>query len=154
MKYFLFILIVCNSQLINAENELMMDPIHIKISQNPDWIKNTSEVFDIGFQCGDLFYLSAKHLKYLNYDDEDLIKKLDYYSEFFTQSTFSFVENKLLWKDEILDFMIDQTRILYKNEIRTKFSKTDGQFNGLIKKDMRACLGIIHLFESLPQKIT
>ena len=115
MKYFIFLLITFNCAPINAENNFKVDPIHIKISQSPNWKKNTSEIFDIGFQCGDLFYLSARHLKYLNYEDKNLIEKLDYYADLFHNSTFAFAANKLLWKDEILEFMIDQTRILYTN---------------------------------------
>lgn len=143
-----------NSFVINAENNFQTEPIYVKISKNPNWKNNTSEIFDIGFQCGDLFYFSARHLKYLNYEDKNLIDKLDYYADLFHNSTFEFAADKLLWKDEILEFMIDQTRILYKNEIRTKFSKTNGQFDGLVKKDMRACLSITNHFESLPQKTT
>lgn len=143
-----------NPFVINAGNNFQTDPIYVKISKNHNWKNNTSEIFDIGFQCGDLFYYSARHLKYLNYEDKNLIEKLDYYADLFHNSTFEFAADKLLWKDEILEFMIDQTRILYKNEIRTKFSKTNGQFNGLVKKDMRACLSITNLFESLPQKTT
>ncbi len=139
---------------INAKDIIYIEPIYEKLNNNPSWMSNLTETYLIGIQCSDVFYLSSRYLKTINYHDHELINKLEFMSDQFLDYTTMHSSGRLLISEEFIDFQFDQVLFLYKNDIRANFSKKTSEFEGLIKRDMNACLGIIHLFESLPRKIT